>query len=202
MIKANEDNLYIIRSFCGNGESIIKFGFSNTIKKRIAQYKAHNPNIEIVGTYYHKDGILFERKVHSLIKSELGREWYSEDKLPILLNYIENKINNIKFRVNEMDDLGFMNVYDVDDLGFMHLVDRVDIYGLPVELSIDELEDLKLKLTLGEITFQYVLINYHIPGEQLDYLEKHYESEWPILVAENNERRKKQFEEYIKNNPL
>jgi len=181
----DKDNLYLLRSFCEDGKTIIKFGFSKTIEKRILQYKAHNPNIEIIGTYYHEDGILFERKVHSLIKSELGREWYSEDKLPILLNYIENGFNGIKLYVYEMDAFGYI---DAD-------------YDPWIELSIIELEDLKEKLILGEITIEYVNINYHIPPEQWNYLEKHYNSEWPNLVAEKNEKMQKQFEEYIKNNP-
>jgi hypothetical protein len=107
----NKHNLYLLRSFCKDGKTIIKFGFSNTIEKRILQYKAHNPNIEIIGTYYHQDGILFERKVHSLIKSELGREWYSEDKLSILLNYIEN---GFKLHVYEIDAFGYINA-DYED---------------------------------------------------------------------------------------
>ena len=92
-----EHNLYLIKVY-GERFNLIKFGYSSKIKERLSQYYNHNPLIEIVGTYYREDGIEFENKLHKIIQSEIGNEWYLESKLDLILKYIHTDIpNNIPF---------------------------------------------------------------------------------------------------------
>jgi hypothetical protein len=82
------NNIYIARTY-GVDTSYIKLGYSNDVFKRLDAYYAHNPLIEIVGTAYVEDALLFEQDLHSKIDSVIRKEWYTEDKLPIILTMIE-----------------------------------------------------------------------------------------------------------------
>lgn len=68
--------------------------------KRLEFYKNHNPFIELVGTYYNEGGIEFERLVHSSIQADFGNEWYTEDKLGAILDYIHNGVPESYIKVS------------------------------------------------------------------------------------------------------
>ena len=91
-----EDNIYMLRVY-GKNESLIKVGYSSKIENRIEMYKAHNPLCEVVKTFYIEEGEIFEKKFHSLYPSELKNEWYKEELLDEILDFIENqsKMNNV-----------------------------------------------------------------------------------------------------------
>ena len=95
-IKYNEKmnhNIYIIRSY-GRNESIIKVGYSANIEKRLSAYKEHNPYVEIVSTFYIDDGLTFEKTLHQKFKSVYKYEWYNEDQLNDIIDYINNYPEN------------------------------------------------------------------------------------------------------------
>ena len=83
-------NLYIVRVY-NKETSLIKFGYSSTILNRLVSYYNANPLTELVGTYYREDALDFELYVHKMIQSAKRREWYDEDKLEEILNYINNE---------------------------------------------------------------------------------------------------------------
>lgn len=87
----NKDNLYIIRMFGRDGNSILKMGYSGCMPNRIKSYKAHNPLIEIVGTFYREDAIEFERVFHNCNPAILRREFYNESELDNIICSIKNK---------------------------------------------------------------------------------------------------------------
>lgn len=89
------DNLYILKTYGANGSVLYKFGYSSNMDKRMEAYKKLNPFIELVGTYYNEGGIEFERLVHSRIQADFGNEWYSVDKLEIILDYIHNGVPEV-----------------------------------------------------------------------------------------------------------
>lgn len=81
------NNLYLLRVY-GKDTSLIKFGYSSTIQNRLEAYSTTNPLVEIIGTYHREDGREFELNLHKFIPSEIGREWYKEDQLELLIEYI------------------------------------------------------------------------------------------------------------------
>lgn len=86
-----EHNLYIIRVY-NKDKSLIKLGYSSVINKRLLSYYNHNQLVELVGTYYREDAEDFENKLHRCIKSTARNEWYDEDKLNLILEYINNDV--------------------------------------------------------------------------------------------------------------
>lgn len=82
-------NIYLLRAYKGDGTSLLKLGYAKDIPKRFNSYKAHNPGIEFICSWYKEGGIQFERTIHSMVKSSYRNEWYSEDKLEEILNHIE-----------------------------------------------------------------------------------------------------------------
>lgn len=88
VIPNEKHNLYILRSFGKNGETIIKFGFSKNIKERINRYYSMNPYIELLFTCYQKEGISYEKLTHSLLTPNYKTEWYNEENLDLILSYI------------------------------------------------------------------------------------------------------------------
>jgi rubrerythrin len=89
-------NLYIVRVY-GKEGSLIKVGYSSKIQERINSYYTSNPLMELVGTYYREDALEFENKLHKILDSAVMKEWYSEDKLDVVLSYIANGLPNISF---------------------------------------------------------------------------------------------------------
>ncbi len=81
-------NIYLLRAYKGDGTSLLKLGYAKDIPKRFNSYKAHNPGIEFIGSWYKEGGIQFERKVHSMIEASYRSEWYSEDKMEVILGYL------------------------------------------------------------------------------------------------------------------
>ena len=86
-----KDNIYIVKATDGRN-TFVKLGFSNSIKKRLVTYLQCNPFTEIVGTWLIEDGKTFEYMVHKNLESVAFNEWYGEDALPTLLNWIENGV--------------------------------------------------------------------------------------------------------------
>ena len=86
------ENLYVVRAANTKGEVLVKMGYSANIEKRLTQYAYHNPLIEVIGTYYKPDAAEFEKNLHKALKSTAFEEWYSEDKLPIILEAIATGI--------------------------------------------------------------------------------------------------------------
>jgi hypothetical protein len=87
-----KDNLYIIRVFGREGNSVIKFGYSAVMNKRIESYRGHNPLLEIIGTYYREDAQDFEREFHKYHSSNKRYEWYEEEFLESIIYQIYNGI--------------------------------------------------------------------------------------------------------------
>jgi len=83
-----KDNLYIVKVYNGDGDSIIKLGYSNNIENRLRQYYYHNPLIELIGTYYMENAIEVEKNIHNTLKSVCLNEWYNEDKLDYILSIV------------------------------------------------------------------------------------------------------------------
>lgn len=82
-------NIYILRTYLKEG-TLIKVGYASDIDKRFAQYQSHNPSVELIYTFYKQDGILFEQTLHDNFKASYKREWYSEEDLPKILEWIDN----------------------------------------------------------------------------------------------------------------
>lgn len=92
MVINTKHNLYVIKSYNKNGESLIKFGYSANIKSRINQYISHNPFTELLYTFYKENGESAELYFHKHNLSAFKNEWYSISKLETIINYIENDI--------------------------------------------------------------------------------------------------------------
>ena len=82
-------NLYIIRLY-GKDITLLKFGYSENIIKRLMSYIRHNPLMEIVYTTYRVDAKDFEHYFHTNNESYCGNEWYEERYLDKILDDIEN----------------------------------------------------------------------------------------------------------------
>jgi len=85
-----ENNIYVIRVFNRQGKSIIKVGYSENIRERIYTYYTHNPFVEVIMTLYHPDGKNLELSLHKNFKSFILKEWYKENDLQDILDYIKN----------------------------------------------------------------------------------------------------------------
>ena len=84
-------NIYLIRATDGLN-TLVKLGYSNSIKKRITTYLQCNPFTEIVGTWKIDNAKEFEYMVHKNLESVAFNEWYGEDAIPTLLEWVSNGI--------------------------------------------------------------------------------------------------------------
>lgn len=85
-----EHNLYIVKVY-NKKDTLIKVGYSSNIINRLTNYYHHNPLIEVVTTLYREDALKLERELHKYISSEVMNEWYSVDKLDLILDIVYNK---------------------------------------------------------------------------------------------------------------
>ena len=85
-----EDNIYIIRVFGRNGEAYIKVGYSSNIKSRLQHYYSHNPLVEVVLTVYNSNAMQLERDLHRNFDSIIMNEWYKDEQLLEIINYISS----------------------------------------------------------------------------------------------------------------
>ena len=83
------NNIYIISSYNAEGGIIYKVGFSNNIAARISNYTAHNPSAVLTATYYHKDGINFERALHKSFTACYKNEWYDKATMLSIKDILE-----------------------------------------------------------------------------------------------------------------
>ena len=103
-----EDNIYVIRVFDRQGKSYIKVGYSEKIKDRLYTYYIHNPFIEVVMTLYYPDAKNLEISLHKTFKSIILNEWYKEENLQDILEYIKNynfKEGDKIFNVNKNEKI-------------------------------------------------------------------------------------------------
>jgi hypothetical protein len=135
-------NLYIVRAYGKDDKSLIKLGYSRHIKSRLKEYLTYNPFIEIIGTWYMEDAKYFEKHIHKSILSDLGDEWYNEDKLYDLIAYINKEIPLPVYK-----GLTEINIKDV-----------LESVGKRIEMAHLEQGTVSLNLSILE----------HIPG--YDYL--------------------------------
>lgn len=71
------------------GEFIVKMGWTNSISNRVSQYHAAYDSVELMGSYCIKNGQKWEQSIHRSIESLSGREYYSVDKLELLIEECE-----------------------------------------------------------------------------------------------------------------
>lgn len=91
-----QPNLYLIRVTDKKGNVLVKLGYTSNIDERMRTYYYHNPLIEVIETFYKQDAKEFEKAFHKAVPSELLYEWYSEDKLPLIIDAITTgKIPNL-----------------------------------------------------------------------------------------------------------
>jgi hypothetical protein len=104
-------NLYIIKVY-NKKSNLIKLGYSSKIKERLLLYYHHNPLVEIINTFYREDAKEFELRLHRTIKSVIMNEWYEEETLHKIIEYIKNGIpqetpkiiNNHKINEKSVDE--------------------------------------------------------------------------------------------------
>ena len=77
------------------GEFIIKMGWTNSISNRVSQYRVAYDSVELIGSYCIKDGQKWEQSIHRSIESLFGREYYSMDKLELLIQECELSLIHI-----------------------------------------------------------------------------------------------------------
>ena len=106
-----KDNLYIVKVINNEGKSLIKLGYSSNIKNRLDSYYLHNPFIEVIGTYYKKDGYSFEKWFHKNNISIYRNEWYNENILEKILNSIYDKNNLEYLKYLKLETEGFKRCY-------------------------------------------------------------------------------------------
>jgi len=86
------NNIYIIKSYSGKGTCMVKLGYSSNIQQRLLGYYSHNPNMELIGTYYREDAAKFEKTFHAVNEASALREWYPEDILQTMFKAVEDSI--------------------------------------------------------------------------------------------------------------
>ena len=83
--------IYIIKSY-GKGCNYVKLGYTSNIKRRLAVYKYHNPDIEILNIFKVENALELEQQFHNSNSSLHYNEWYSEDLYKSMLDFLkENK---------------------------------------------------------------------------------------------------------------
>lgn len=81
-------NIYIVKSY-GESGSIIKLGYSLSMRNRLISYQVHNPLISVVGLYQVNNPIEFERDFHRENKALYHNEWYGEEVLYKMLEALK-----------------------------------------------------------------------------------------------------------------
>jgi hypothetical protein len=99
--------VYIVRAFGKDNSSAIKLGFASIVEKRLSTYYCCNMFTELLHTYDMDDARIFESSFHSRHKAISGREWYSEDLYPIMLQEIETY-----YKVGLVEHLKFQDVVE------------------------------------------------------------------------------------------
>lgn len=87
--------IYIFRSYTKD-ISLLKFGYTSDIWLRLSQYRTANPGIEIVYIAQLSNAFELEQIFHKQHSSVHGNEWYSEDKLVAMMDYL-NSITHTKY---------------------------------------------------------------------------------------------------------
>ncbi len=94
--------IYILRSY-GKSASHIKVGYTSEIWDRMRAYKSCNPHIEVVYIAKIDNAFEIEQKFHSEHKSTFGNEWYEEDYLEIIMNYLNEKEHEDVTNINKAE---------------------------------------------------------------------------------------------------
>lgn len=81
--------IYILRSFTRE-KYLLKLGFTTNVWARLKQYKFANPGIEIVYIAQLENALELEQAFHKENPSAWGNEWYDENKLEIMMKYLNN----------------------------------------------------------------------------------------------------------------
>lgn len=105
-------NLYILKVY-NKDTTLIKLGYSSKMKDRIEGYFHHNPLCELVGTFYREDAEDFELIFHKNIQAKTRREWYEEDKLELMLKYINNELEFPVKKVNDCEKIDYVKMVRV-----------------------------------------------------------------------------------------
>ena len=87
--------IYIFRSYTKD-ISLLKFGYTSDIWLRLSQYRTANPGIEIVYIAQLPNAFELEQIFHKQHSSVHGNEWYSEDKLVAMMDYL-NSITHTEY---------------------------------------------------------------------------------------------------------
>lgn len=98
-------NCYIVKTTDGQGNCMVKFGYSANIKQRMRIYHSNNPFIKLLYIGFHPEAKSIEKVFHNRQKSCSGREWYTLEVLPLMLQQFEEGGNirqwNQDFYLNE-----------------------------------------------------------------------------------------------------
>ena len=82
-------NIYIIKTETKT-QSLIKIGYSDNLDNRLLSYYHHNPLTQLIGSFYVKEGMLFEKEFHNSNISVIMNEWYEEEYLDKFKLYFAN----------------------------------------------------------------------------------------------------------------
>lgn len=97
-----EEYLYLLKTY-GKDNSLLKFGYTSDIWKRLSQYKSSNPHIEVLYIAKLENAYLLEQEFHNNNNSISGNEWYDENMYDSIISFIKkNKhkdcTNDIKIK--------------------------------------------------------------------------------------------------------
>ena len=90
-IDNNIHNVYIIKTFDAANRCMVKMGYSKNLKDRLRIYHSNNPFVKLLYVGYHPEGKELEKYFHRSHKSVSGKEWYSVDQLPAMINYFRGE---------------------------------------------------------------------------------------------------------------
>lgn len=94
----SKHNIYLLKSY-GDNKEILKLGFSSSIRARLRHYLEYNPLIEIIGTWFIKDGLTWEQSFHKNNKSIIGREWYDISIKEDILKRLKQELETVNEEV-------------------------------------------------------------------------------------------------------
>lgn len=80
-------NIYIIKTFDAANRCMVKIGFSKNLKDRLKVYHSNNPFVKLLYLGFHSEGKELEKQFHRSHNSVSGKEWYTVDYLPLMINY-------------------------------------------------------------------------------------------------------------------
>jgi hypothetical protein len=81
--------IYIIKSY-GKNKEIFKLGYSNSIINRISSYSSTSPYNELLHLFELPNAYTIEQQIHNQFKADLKREWYFEDTILKIIQYLKN----------------------------------------------------------------------------------------------------------------